>query len=210
MCGIDRNTSLRMVAIIAIFATIAVSCKNKIQEIAVDNIKNSPTQQVDSMLAVQTKNGRMEMRMFAPTMQRYTVSKDSSYEYFPTGLYVYGYNSDGLLETEITSKEAKHTLYSKNEEWSAFGEVVIKNYIKGEKVETDTLYWDRENKRIFTDCYVKLSSPQGMLQGYGLESDEMARNAVLLRPFDSYVVNKDTTNVNYVDSANFIGPFYKR
>ena len=71
-------------------------------------------------------------------------------------------------------------------------------------METDTLYWDRFGHRIFTHCFVKMSSPQGYMQGYGMESDEMARNAQILRPFDSFSrLAEDST---YVDTANFVGP----
>ena len=85
-----------------------------------------------------------------------------------------------------------------------FGDVVIMNYINGQKMETDTLYWDRYGHRIFTHCFVKMSSPQGFMQGYGMESDEMARHAQILRPFDSFSrLEEDST---YVDTANFVGP----
>ena len=48
------------------------------------------------------------------------------------------------------------------------------------------------------------------MQGYGMESDQRARNSVILRPFDSYgVVVQDSTEVR-IDSANFIGPFDKK
>jgi hypothetical protein len=42
-----------------------------------------------------------------------------------------------------------------------------------------------------------------------MESDEMARNANILRPFDSFgVVTKDSTKI-YLDTINFIGPILK-
>ena len=47
------------------------------------------------------------------------------------------------------------------------------------------------------------------MQGYGMRSDEMARNSVILRLFDGYgVVVQDTTEVR-IDTANFIGPLLK-
>ena len=74
-------------------------------------------------------------------------------------------------------------------------------------METDTLYWDRKNERIYTDCYVRMYSPDGFMQGYGMESDQRARNSSIFNPFDSYgIVIQDSTKVA-VDSANFIGPF---
>ena len=60
-------------------------------------------------------------------------------------------------------------------------------------METDTLYWDQQNKKIYTHCYVRLTSPDFFAQGYGMESDERATNAKILKPFDSYgYIQQDT------------------
>lgn len=196
----------KMVAAFAV-ATIAVSCSNKIDNIDADKISQAPTQVVLNMDAIQTKNSKIQMRMSAKRMERFEYGEKDNSEFFPEGFNVMAYNEEGLLETQILSDKAIHETKDKNEKWSAYGNVVITNFIKGEKIETDTLYWDREKQRIFTDCYVKLSSPQGFMQGYGLESDEMARNAYLLRPFDSYgIIENDSTSTKYKDTVNFIGP----
>jgi hypothetical protein len=48
------------------------------------------------------------------------------------------------------------------------------------------------------------------MQGYGMESDELARNAIILKPFDSYsVIQQDSTEVLYIDTVNFVGPLLK-
>ena len=53
-------------------------------------------------------------------------------------------------------------------------------------------------------------SPDGYMQGYGMESDQRARNSIILRPFDSYgVIVQDSTEVR-IDSVNFIGPLIKK
>ena len=99
---------------------------------------------------------------------------------------------------------------------SCYQDSTLKNLVARDlhvsnEMETDTIYWDQKEKKIYTHCYVKLFSPQGMMQGVGMESDEMARNAELLNPFDGYaVINNDSTKVSYVDSANFIGPLVRR
>lgn len=193
-----------LVAVAFAIATFLVSCSGKIATEKI-NVKNAPVQTVDSMNAVQSEMGIMQMRMSAPLMQRFQKGKES-YELFPKGFYVYGYEKDGMLETSIISKGAKHTTGANSEKWCAFGNVVVKNHIKGERIETDTIYWDRDKHMIFTDCYVKLYSQDGFMQGYGLESDERARNAIIKKPFDSYgIVEKDSTDY-YIDSVNFIGP----
>ena len=77
------------------------------------------------------------------------------------------------------------------------GEVVL---VPGKQV-----VWDREEGKIYTDCLVEMYSPDGYMKGYGMESDEMARNASILVPFDSYAIIGDSLSY-YVDTANFIGP----
>ncbi len=192
-------------------ATFAVSCSNSLKSVDLSEIDQAPTQVVLNMNATQTENGMMKMRMQAKRMERYEKGEKDTYEIFPEGFNVFAYNEEGLLETRIVSKEALHTIKGDSEQWSAYGNVVINNYLKGEKIETDTLYWDRENKLIYTDCYVRLSSPDGFMQGYGLKSDEMARDAQLLRPFDSFgILSNDTTSGGYKDTVNFIGPKYLR
>ena len=192
-------------------AFVVYSCKSNLGVADSINLDETPVQTVDDMFVVFSENGRLQMRMEADVMERY--DRDTmSYELFPEGFAVYGYDEDGLLETEITSDNARHEKYEDDgrETWQAFGNVVVKNIINKEVMETDTLYWDRKNSRIYTDCYVKMYSPDGFIQGYGMESDERARNTVILKVFDnnSFVV-QDSTAAG-IDSVNFIGPLIKK
>ena len=162
------------------------------------------------MFVVQSENGKIQMRASADLMEKY--ERDTlSYELFPEGFAVYGYTDEGLLETEIVADNARHVKYEDGREtWEAYGNVVVKNLIKQETIETDTLYWDQKNERIYTHCYVKLYSPDGFMQGYGMESDQRARDHTIFNPFNSYgIVVQDTTEV-VIDTVNFIGPLLKK
>ena len=201
---------MKMMAPAVAVAFIVYSCKGKLAEAEAINLAETPVQTVDDMFIVQTKNGQIQMRAQAPLMEKY--EKDSlSYELFPEGFFVYGYTDEGLLETEIVADNAKHLKHDNGEEsWSAFGNVVVKNLIKQEVMETDTLYWDQQNEKIYTHCYVRMYSPDGFMQGYGMESDQRARNSIIFKPFNSYgIVVQDSTQVS-VDSVNFIGPMQKK
>ena len=201
-----------MLAITVVVASIVVSCKSKIKEADKINMDETPMQTVREMFAVNTKNGLVTMRMEAPLMQHFETDSTSE-DVFPEGLEVYGYNEEGLLETVIVSNEASHLTGKKGdrtEKWSAFGKVVIHNVINLETMETDTIYWDQQNNEIYTDCYVKMYSPDGFMQGYGMRTDDHARNSILRQPFNSYGVAVQDTTVVIVDSVNFIGPFPKK
>ena len=209
MKGFNRIFSTTATALAVAF--VAYSCKGNLSEADRLDLSVIPLQTVDSMFFVQTENGKLKMRVESPRMEVY--ERDSvSFDLFPKGLSVFGYAEDGTLETTITSREARHDKRTGNtqEKWSAFGNVVIRNILKQETMETDTIYWDREKHEIWTDCYIKMYSPSGSMQGYGMRSDEMARNAILMKPFDNeFIIEQDSTAVR-VDSVNFIGPMLKK
>ncbi len=205
----NRRTAA-IIAIVAVFLfSFTISCSPTTERGENIDLTKVPRQRGENIIASQTKNGNMVTRLEAAVMEKYETDS-ISYDLFPNGFDVYSYN-DGNLETQIHSKVAKHTTWKNNkEQWVVYGDVEITNFFKGEKMFTDTLYWDREEEKIYTDCFVKMSSPRGYMQGYGLSSDEMARNAIILRPFDSYgKIGSDSIIGIYVDSVNFIGPMPK-
>ena len=201
---------MKMIATALAVAFVVYSCKGKLGEAKSLVLSETPVQTVDNMFIVQSENGKIQMRAVADLMEKY--ERDTlSYELFPKGFSVYGYTDEGLLETEIIADNAKHMKYEDGREsWEAYGNVIVKNLIKQEVMETDTLYWDQKNEKIYTHCYVKMYSPSGFMQGYGMESDQRARNSIIFNPFNSYgIVVEDSTRV-VIDSVNFIGPLLKK
>ncbi len=199
-----------MIATAAAVAFVVYSCKGKLGEAEELNIDETPTQVVENMNMQQTKNGEIIMRAEAPRMEKY--ERDTlNYELFPEGFFVHGFDDTGKLETEIVADNARHEKYKDGREnWVAFGNVVVKNLINQEVMETDTLYWDQKNEKIYTHCYVRMYSPDGFAQGYGMESDQRARKSILYNNFNNYaIIVKDSTQVQ-IDSINFIGPFPKK
>jgi hypothetical protein len=134
-----------MIATALAVAFVVISCKEKLDVAQALDLDNTPMQIVDDMFIVHTENGILQMRVEAPLMERY--KKDTvEYELFPKGLAVYAYTDEGLLETQILSDNAKHQKFSDGREtWAAFGNVVVKNLIEQQTMETDTLYWNQQD-----------------------------------------------------------------
>ncbi|MBP9987466.1 MAG: LPS export ABC transporter periplasmic protein LptC [Bacteroidales bacterium] len=191
---------------------LAVSgCKEEPEKMVID-YETTPVQTVVGMDARQYSFADIKMEMRTHTMERYSYEKDSvsiTKELYKDGFEVYVYNEDGLLESQLIAQEAEHVIAKKNEDWKAYGNVNILNHIKGERIITDTVFWDKPNEQIYTHCYVIMTSPKGRLQGYGMRSDQRVNESKILRPFDSYgVVVSDSTKF-YIDTVNFVGPFPK-
>ncbi len=192
-------------------AFVVFSCKSNLSEAEKLDLNRTPLKTVNDMFFVQSENGLLKIRVESARMESYQ-HDTVVYDLFPHGFHVFAYAEDGSLETTIVSDKARHDMFPNRDEelWSVFGNVVINNVAKHETMETDTLYWDSKAKEIWTDCYIKMYSPSGFMQGYGMRSDEMARNAILLNPFDNeFIVEEDTTKV-LIDTVNFIGPMLKK
>ena len=202
---------MKMMATATAVAFVVYSCKGKLGEAETLDLKETPVQVVDDMFIVQSDNGMIKMRAEAPRMEKYERGDTLDFELFPEGFFVYGFDENGKLETEIVADNARHLKYDDGREsWEAFGNVVVKNLINQEVMETDTLYWDQENEKIYTHCYVRMYSPDGFMQGYAMESDQRARSTILYNNFNNYaIIVKDSTQVS-IDSVNFIGPFQKK
>ena len=200
-----------ILASVLALASIVVSCRRQLAEADTLDLAQTPVQTLENMFTVQTKNGNVEMRVEAPLMETYE-SDTLKLDLFPKGLSVYAYNDEGLLESLIFSDKASHKVDKRGKSddiWSAFGNVMIHNVLKRETIETDTIYWDETKKEIYTDCYVKLYSPDGFMQGYGMRSDDHPRNSILRKPFNSYGVTVQDSTLVVIDSVNFIGAFPK-
>ncbi len=203
----NGKSILKTTATALAVAFVVFSCKGNLSEAEKLDLSVTPLQVVEGMFFIQSENGRLKMRVEAPRMEVYE-HDTVAFDLFPAGLHVFAYAEDGSLETTIDSQQARHDKFpgGGDELWSAFGHVVIRNIPKQETMETDTIYWDQKKKEIWTDCYIKMYSPSGSMQGYGMRSDDMARNAILMHPFDNeFLIDNDSTKV-VVDSINFIGP----
>jgi len=209
------NNKISILSIIVASAAMMVfsSCHRKETTTSLI-MSRTPVQVVHNMEVVRTKNGTLLMRMSSPIMQSYEYYSpiDSLYHKFdlyPTGIHVDAYTEDGALETVVDANHARHETTNGTNTWVAFGNVKVRNIINNQTITSDTIWWDQKEKKIYTDCYVKIVSSKGLLQGYGMVSDERANNTILRKPFDSFSAPEDTSRIE-MDTLNFIGPLRKK
>ena len=126
-----------MLAITLVVASIVVSCSGGIGEADRLDLGRTPTQRTFDMFAVQTKNGKVAMRLESDLMEHYDTDT-ASFDAFPHGLSVYGYTEDGLLESIIVADDARHIVpkdRNKDEIWEAFGNVIMHNVIEQQTMD---------------------------------------------------------------------------
>lgn len=132
-----------------------------------------------------SENGLIKARVLAPTMVR--AYGDDPYTEFPDGVTVYNYNDTMGLESTLTANYGIN--YENREEMQVRDNVVLVNS-KGEKLNSEELNWNRKTKKVYSDKFVKVTTPEEIIEGNGFEADE---------DFNTYEV-KDITGIFSVEA----------
>lgn len=174
---------LRQTAILFLFFVfflfIGVGCdrSNKIT-IRPTDLVNIPDLIGDSLHMLYTKDGRCEMEMRAPVMNSYS-KEEKQYDEFPKGIEVYAYDSLGRVSTML---RANYALYIRKKKlWDARHNVVAVNEA-GDSIQTERMFWDEEQKRIYSSESVRIRKTDVLLFGKGFESDDRFNNWEIRQP----------------------------
>ena len=101
-------------------------------------------------------------------IERYP-NQEKPMDQFSKGIRVVSYDYFGNVESELTAYRA--TNYPEDNLMIARDSVILKNK-EGKMLNTEELSWDEKEGRIFTDKFVKITTPNEILYGDGLEAKE--------------------------------------
>ncbi len=150
------------------------ACKEKV---AIKTYKpyKGPSMVVYHLEALLTDSAQPKILMKAPRQVEY----ENGDRDFPEGVNIEFYGEKNQKSSILTSKKAK---YNKEKNiYTATQDVVIINNDEGKKLNTEELHWNPGTKKIYTDKFVKIESPEELLTGTGLESSEDFNNYRILK-----------------------------
>lgn len=121
---------------------------------------------------------------------RYKVSYDlwmvfdkasEPYQYFPSGIFLERFTPSFDIEATVEADTAWY--YDNKRIWKLRSNVHVEN-MQGEEFNSEELYWDMENGRVYSDTYIEIKRKDSQLKGYGFESNEQMTNYRIFRPHD--------------------------
>lgn len=166
---------------------LLVSCENDMMAVIKLSSKDSiPDVTINNVHVKQSENGKMTMELTAPKMISF--QNRESYTEFPDGIKIVFYDSVMQPKSELTANygiswDSKNTM-------SARGNVVVKNFQKFEQLNTESLLYDRNAKKVSTDDFVKITTLDRTILGKGMESDELFDNWVIKNVAGTIYVNE--------------------
>lgn len=139
-------------------------------------IYDGPAREAENVEHFYTEDGRLKVKMLADQM----FEKQNGDREFPKGLYLEFYDEFGKLESTLRANQAS---FNKEEElWRGVGNVEVLNIKKSEQLNTEELFWNPKDKRIFTDKFVTIRMQSDVIYGEGLEAAQDMSSYRILRP----------------------------
>jgi LPS export ABC transporter protein LptC len=192
--SLSRNTlfiiTLKSVATFTLVAAL-FGCKNDLSEVARLNQPDTmATMYAKEVRISESEQGRIKYTLTAPVLRRYE-SPEGALIRFPEGFRVIFYDSlnPEQVRTEITADYGINNEMAKTME--ARRNVVVTNYLKNEKLNTEHLIWDQNTKRVNSDVMVTITTPDKILYGEGMEADEKFYNWIIKKPRGEMYINED-------------------
>ncbi|MFA6951073.1 MAG: LPS export ABC transporter periplasmic protein LptC [Lentimicrobiaceae bacterium] len=172
---------INTVAVIVLAATL-FSCKNDIEEVQRVNKNDTiPSMYTRNVSIAESESGHLKYILTAPVLYRYETKNGATIK-FPDGFKVVFFDSlhPEKIRTEITAnyginKESERIMEAKSN-------VVVTNHLKGEQLNTEHLVWNQNTKKIYSDIFVKITTPDKILYGDGMESDENFYRWIIRKP----------------------------
>ncbi len=164
---------------IGLVALLFAACVNDINSIKKITFKASdPDEKTIQLFMTYTDSGYAKVRLYAALAESF--SKPERRIVFNDGIKVEFYNENGKLGSILTAlygeiNEEKGTMQVRDS-------VQLFNPLKNQRLETEALYWNRNDSTIFTDKLVLIRTPKAVLFGNGIRTKQDFSEYEFIRP----------------------------
>ncbi|MAY84126.1 MAG: LPS export ABC transporter periplasmic protein LptC [Flavobacteriales bacterium] len=158
---------------------ILLSCVNDPKEVEeLNDEERYPDQEMRGVDVLYSTMGEVQFRLKAPLVHQY--GGEESYNEMPEGVDIEIYDDTTMVvSSRLTANYAIDIAHEKRME--AKDNVVVIND-EGDTLNTEHLIWDLEKDEIRSDVFVKITTPQQVLMGEGLISNQDFTDYRILKP----------------------------
>ncbi len=185
--------------------TFFVSCGGRQTDAEATNLDSLVTMQSTSLTVIDSKNGTTDYRFVTPLLERYELAQEPFME-FRRGIDVISYDAEtGAVESTLVADYAKYL--ERQQLWEARGNVVATGS-NGQKLETEQLFWDEKEDRIYSVVRSTMTDGEDVTIGEGFETNSAFDHYRIRGPRGQVTVdtepNRDSTVLETpVDSTAF-------
>lgn len=175
-------------SILVFSSMLILSCSNDMDKISFFVMNDTlPAESAKDVEYIYTENGIINSKLIAKVFNRYEASEN--YIEMPDGFKIEMYNELGEIQTQISGKYAKR-FESKNLMEAKYN-VVVFDAVEDKTLNTEHLVWNGETKKISTDKFVKITTPDKIIFGDGFEADENFNEYTIIQPKGEILINRN-------------------
>lgn len=199
-----KNITIALAMVMFILLSVACSGRKKIVGEAITERDSLPIMETKGVSTLISDSGIIRYRLQAEDWRVFD-KKKPPYWAFEEGVYLETF--DTLFQMEANIKADTAYYYEKQKLWKLMGNVVIRN-LKGEKFNTELLYWDQNTEKVYSDCFIRIEQPDRIITGRGFDSNQQMTKYTIHKPEgifyleDNGVVAADTTQTVQITQAN--------
>lgn len=168
---------------------LLAGCGNNLETVnAITHSYSGPLMSAKNIEVLFSDSGKIQAKVTSVLLNRY--SSPEPYMEFPRGFKVIIFDSVLRTETSIMANYGKRKEYARIME--AKGNVIVRNELKKQQLNTERLTWDENLRMIFTSEPVKITTLDKVIFGKGLRSNESFTDYTILHVYGQMMVKKDS------------------
>lgn len=178
---------MKLIVLILSLLMVLTNCSTKRVKPSIDanlRIEELPSQESWNSVVTFSDSGKTKAVLWAGHFQKYDDKRETLLD---QNIKVDFYNPQELHTTTLISKKGRVDETTNN--LYAIDSVVV--FSDSITIKTDEMMWRNKDKKIVSDKFVTVISPQEKIEGYGFESDQSLTNYVIYNI--TYVTRSDTT-----------------
>lgn len=165
-------------------ALLSSACNNEQLRKPKERVQyNGPIVEFRGVETLYSDNAVIQLKIEAPEQ---LIFQNGDVKY-PKGVKISRYDPYGK---KISTLQGDSGSFDKNRQlYQAFGNIVVENLQLYQRLYTTQLDWDQPKREIRTDKPIKIITPNEILEGVGMVSDESFSRYRILRPSGIFSVN---------------------
>lgn len=197
-----RNTSITIVLGAMVMFLLFSACSGRKKELgkAITERDSLPVMDTRGVATLISDSGITRYRIITEEWLMFD-RKQPPYWSFEKGVYLEQFDSIFQVEASIKSDTAYY--FEKDRLWKLMGNVHIQN-LKGEKFDTQLLYWDQNKQKIYSDKFIRIEQPDRIITGRGFDSNQQMTVYTINQPEGVFYVDEEATAADSLktDSVN--------
>ncbi|MBO4984562.1 MAG: LPS export ABC transporter periplasmic protein LptC [Bacteroides sp.] len=196
-CGL-KNKSITIVQVAVVMLILCASCSGKKKELgeAITERDSMAVMTTRGVTTLVSDSGITRYRIKAEEWQVFD-RKKPPYWAFEKGIYLEKF--DSLLNVDASIEADTAYYYNKQELWKLVGNVEIEN-LKGERFNTELLYWDQKKQKVYSDKFIRIEQPDRIITGRGFESNQQMTVYTIHKPEGIFYVEDEAASATPSDS----------